>query len=169
MGNEENRETRVEALSVSRFVVGFALLTRGQYTLLSQISLLLMLASAYLSLGVRPGGGNNADGEQDYSNYLYARVFFTPYPPSNHRSYAASRPENDVDRYGNIVAKSVVVERIDAEEEYNVDEPALQWNFVRANEEGGSCLVELRNIARDSHEEELDKGQEGTAGGFHPI
>lgn len=116
-------------------------------------------ASAYLSLRVGPGGGDDANGKQDYSYDLYARIFFAPESPSDHGGYAPARPKDNMDGYGNIVAKGVVVERVDAEEQYDVDQPALQRDFVWTNKERGSGLVELGNVACDRHEEELDEGQ----------
>lgn len=127
------------------------------------------LASAYLGLGIKPGGSDDANSEQEYGYYLYARVLLAPNPPSDHCSYAASRPQNDMNRYGNVVAKGMVIERVDAEEQYYVDKPALQWDLVRTEEKGWSRFVELRDVASDGHEEELDEGQECTTGGFDPI
>lgn len=54
------------------------------------------------------------------------------------------------DRY--VVAKGMVVQSIDAEEQHNIDEPAFQWDFVRSKEVRWSGFVELRDVARDGDE-----------------
>lgn len=54
------------------------------------------------------------------------------------------------DRY--VVAKGMVVQGIDAEEQHNVDEPAFQWNFIRSKEVRWSGFVELRDVACDGDE-----------------
>lgn len=73
--------------------------------------------------------------------------------------------------YGNrdIVAKGMVVQSIDAEEQHNVDQPALQRHFVGSDEERRSRLVELGDVAGDCDKQKLDKGQEGATGGFDSV
>lgn len=67
-----------------------------------------------------------------------------------------------------VVAKCMVVQGIDAEEQHNIDEPTFQWDFVGSKEMRWSGFVELRYVARDGDEQELDECQEGTAGGLNP-
>lgn len=64
------------------------------------------------------------------------------------------------DRY--IVAKCVVVQHIDGEEQEDVDEPTADGNAVGPEEEGGSVGVELGEVACDGDEDELHKSQEGS-------
>lgn len=65
-----------------------------------------------------------------------------------------------MNRNRNIVAESVVVKDIDAEEEDDIDNPATNRDLVRRQKERRPGDVELRNVARDSHEEELHKCKE---------
>lgn len=48
-----------------------------------------------------------------------------------------------------VVAKGMVVQGIDAEEQHYIDEPTFQWDFVRSKEVRWSGFVELRDVARD--------------------
>ena len=66
-----------------------------------------------------------------------------------------------------IVAEGMVVQHIDAEEENDIDQPASEWNLVRSDEERRSSLVELGEVAGGSHKDELNKSQEGPAGGLN--
>lgn len=63
-------------------------------------------------------------------------------------------------RHRYIVAKSVIVQDIDAEKQHDIDQPSAQRNAVWLEEKRRSCAVELRRKADDGHEEELDKGKE---------
>lgn len=65
-----------------------------------------------------------------------------------------------MDRHGDIVAKRMIVEHIDAEEEHNVDQPAADGNSVRRNEERRAARVELGDVTGDRHEKELDEREE---------
>ena len=124
---------------------------------------------SYLGLSIRPSGGDDADGEQHDSHELYARVSLPPDAPCNHGCNTSSRSENDVDRDRNIIAESMVVQGVDAEEQHNVDQPAPQRHLVRSKEERRSRLVELRDVARDGNEEKLDESQESATGWLDPI
>lgn len=58
-----------------------------------------------------------------------------------------------------VVAKRVVVQHVDREEQDDVDQPAADGDTVRSEEERGSVSVQLGYVARDGHEDELHKGQ----------
>jgi hypothetical protein len=67
-----------------------------------------------------------------------------------------------VDGDRNIIAKGVVVEDVDAEEKNDIDTPAFDGDFVRADEERRTVAVELGDVAGDGDEEKLGKRKEGT-------
>jgi hypothetical protein len=58
-------------------------------------------------------------------------------------------------RHGNIVAKRVVVEHIDREEESNIYEPALYWNTIRFEEQRWAFYVKMGDIANRCDEKKL--------------
>ena len=64
-----------------------------------------------------------------------------------------------MDRHGDVVAEGVVIQHINAEEKYDVDQPTADRDSVWLDEEWRTCKIELRDIACDSDEEELYKGQ----------
>lgn len=67
-----------------------------------------------------------------------------------------------MNRHGYIVAKGMVIQHVDAEEKYNIDQPATDWYSIRLDEEGRACPIELRDVARDGNEEELHKSEQGS-------
>lgn len=74
-----------------------------------------------------------------------------------------------MDRHGDVVAKGMVVQNIDREEEQDVDHPATYRDMIRLEEERRSSLVELRDVSRGGDEEELDERQEGAAVRLDPV
>lgn len=64
--------------------------------------------------------------------------------------------------HGNVVAKGMVVEHIDAKEQDDIDEPAADRDLVRRNKKRRARAVELRNVASDGNEEELDECEKGS-------
>lgn len=54
-----------------------------------------------------------------------------------------------------IVAESMVVENIDAEEQDNVDEPSADGHLVWGQEEWRARLFELSHVACNGHEKKL--------------
>lgn len=71
-------------------------------------------------------------------------------------------------RNRDIVAEGMVVQRVDAEEEHNVDQPAPDGHLVGSQEERRPRLVELGDVPRDGDEEELNKSQESATGRLNP-
>lgn len=65
-------------------------------------------------------------------------------------------------RYRNVIAKGVVVENIDGEEQYNVDEPAANWDSVGFEVERWASAVELGGETGDGDKDELHKSQQET-------
>lgn len=55
----------------------------------------------------------------------------------------------------------MVVQNVDAEKQHDVDHPSAQRNLVWRDKEWRVVLVELRNVAGDSHKKELSKSHEG--------
>ena len=60
--------------------------------------------------------------------------------------------------YGDVVAESMVIQYVDAEEEHNVDQPAADRHAVGLDEERRARQIELRDVPGDSHEEEWHEG-----------
>ena len=61
-----------------------------------------------------------------------------------------------------VIAKCVIVQDVDGEEEDNVDQPPLNWYLVGCHEERRSSSVELSNISGGSYKTELHKRQESS-------
>lgn len=61
-----------------------------------------------------------------------------------------------------VIAKGMVVEKIDGEEEEYVDTPPAKGNLVRGNEEGRPALVKLGHVSRRGYEDELDERDQGS-------
>lgn len=66
-------------------------------------------------------------------------------------------------RHGYVVAEGVIVEDIDAKEEYNVDQPAADGHLIRCKEEGRPRDVKLGDVPSNRHEEKLSKREKYTA------
>lgn len=62
-----------------------------------------------------------------------------------------------MDGHRDVVAKSMVVEDIDTEEQHNVDQPPAYGYLVRRQEEWRPGAVELCYVTCHGHEEELHK------------
>lgn len=57
-----------------------------------------------------------------------------------------------MDGHRYVVAKGVIIEDIDTEEENNVDEPASERDLILSKEKRRSRGVELGNVPSDGHE-----------------
>lgn len=79
----------------------------------------------YLCLRVRPRCQDDTEAEDKHGGYLAAGVSLSVQITGSHSCYAAPRSQNDVNRYRNIVAESVVVHDVDGEEKHNAHHPAL--------------------------------------------
>lgn len=66
-----------------------------------------------------------------------------------------------MNRDGNAVAESMVVQDIDGEEENDIDHPPPQRNSIRLQKEGRSAPIELCDISRDGYKDELHKREQG--------
>lgn len=62
-----------------------------------------------------------------------------------------------MNRNGDVIAKGVVVEQVDAEEEHDIDQPASNGHLVRSYEEWRPGGIKLRDISRNCDEKELHK------------
>lgn len=65
-----------------------------------------------------------------------------------------------MNRHGYVVAKGMVVQHIDGEEQQDIDEPSAKRDDVWSKEERRTRFIELRYIASDGDEQKLNKGYE---------
>ncbi len=114
----------------------------------------------YLALGIGPGSGNHTHCEQKHRHHLNARVSLPIEASSKHSCDTTAGAQNDVHRDRDVVAEGMVVQRVDAEEEDNVDQPASDRDLVRLEVEGRARSVELLRKADNRDEEELDERKE---------
>lgn len=63
-------------------------------------------------------------------------------------------------RNGDIITEGIVVQKIDAEKQDNVHNPAVQWNRVFLYEKRRARAVKLGYISYCRDEDELDKSEE---------
>lgn len=62
-----------------------------------------------------------------------------------------------MDRHGYVVAKCMIVQHVDGKEQQDVDEPSAKRNDVGRKKERWTRYIELRYIASDGDEQELNK------------
>jgi hypothetical protein len=124
----------------------------------------LLFHSTHLCLLVRPGGNDDPNGQKDDRNDLQAREPLAPDVAGGQGGDAPAGAEDDVYGDGDVVAEGMVVQHVDGEEEEDVDQPAAEGHTVRSKEEGRAVRVELGDVARGGHEDELYEGEEGPFG-----
>ena len=117
-----------------------------------------------LGLRVRISRHNNANGKQDDSSDLDAGVSLPVETTSDHSSDAPPGTEDDMHRNRYIITERVVVQHIDTEEENDVDQPSSDGDLVRSDKERRASFVELGDVARGGHKDELNESQERSAG-----
>lgn len=63
-----------------------------------------------------------------------------------------------MNRHGYVVAKCMVVQHVNGEEQQDVNEPSAKRDDIGRKEERWTRFIELRYIASDGDEQKLNKG-----------
>ena len=118
--------------------------------------------NVYLRLCIGHGGRYHSYCQHCNAEYLHSRISFTPEISNHHSGYASPASEYDVDRNRDIEAKSVVVEDINTEEEYDVRKPPVDRYRGRLEEIRWVSRGEMERPRTQSDERELCECNEET-------
>lgn len=65
-----------------------------------------------------------------------------------------------MNRHGYVVAKGMIVQHIDGEEQQDINEPSAKRDDIGSKEERRTRYIELRYIASNGDEQKLNKSYE---------
>ena len=114
-------------------------------------------------LGFRICHRCNDDPNRKHSDAedLHRRIAFPPYEAYQHGTHAPSAAKDDVHRHGDMISKSIVIQRVHSEEEGYVGKPSDYWYCSRLEKErwmiGGKVLWPIeQRCYKELHEGDKD-------------
>lgn len=88
----------------------------------------------YHALGIAQGGQNAPGRQEENRKHLKPAILLTPYVSNHQCRHATAAAQDDVYGHRYIVAKGIVVEHGNAEEQHDLDQPSVDRNLVRLQE-----------------------------------